>query len=56
LRQRATHPFHCVEGNFLNKNQVKGENKVVAGRVQEKAGQATGSTDQQVKGLAGLAR
>ena len=36
----------------MNKDQVKGTAKDVGGKVQEKAGQATGSADQQAKGLA----
>jgi uncharacterized protein YjbJ (UPF0337 family) len=36
----------------MNKDQVKGAVKSGAGKVQEKAGKATGSTEQQVKGLA----
>ncbi len=35
----------------MNKNQVKGALKDVAGKVQEKAGQLVGSKEQQVKGL-----
>ena len=35
----------------MNKNQVKGALKDVAGKVQEKAGQMVGSKEQQVKGL-----
>jgi uncharacterized protein YjbJ (UPF0337 family) len=34
----------------MNKDQVKGEMKEVAGKVQEKAGQVIGSTDQQIRG------
>jgi uncharacterized protein YjbJ (UPF0337 family) len=36
----------------MNKDQVEGTAKEVAGKVQEKAGEVTGSTTQQVKGLA----
>lgn len=36
----------------MNKDQVKGEIKEVAGKLQEKVGQVIGSTDQQIKGLA----
>jgi uncharacterized protein YjbJ (UPF0337 family) len=36
---------------IMNKNQVKGVAKDVAGKVQEKAGQLVGSKEQQVKGL-----
>jgi uncharacterized protein YjbJ (UPF0337 family) len=36
----------------MNKNQVKGSVKDVAGKVQQKVGEAVGSTKQQVKGLA----
>ena len=36
----------------MNRDQVKGTAKDIAGKVQEKVGQATGSTSQQVKGVA----
>jgi uncharacterized protein YjbJ (UPF0337 family) len=36
----------------MNKDQVKGTAKDVAGKVQEKAGKLVGSKEQQVKGLA----
>jgi uncharacterized protein YjbJ (UPF0337 family) len=36
----------------MNTDQVKGAIKQAAGKVQEKAGEATGSTEHQVKGLA----
>ena len=35
----------------MNKDQVKGVAKNVAGKVQEKAGKLVGSKEQQVKGL-----
>ena len=35
----------------MNKDQVKGEAKDVAGKVQEQAGKLVGSKEQQVKGL-----
>lgn len=35
----------------MNKDQIKGAAKDVAGKVQEKAGEITGSDKQQVKGL-----
>ena len=35
----------------MNKNQVKGAAKDIAGKVQEEAGKLVGSDDQQVKGL-----
>ena len=35
----------------MNKNQVKGVAKDIAGKVQEKAGKLVGSEKQQVKGL-----
>ena len=35
----------------MNKDQVKGTIKDVAGKVQEKAGDLTGSEKQQIKGL-----
>ena len=36
----------------MNRDQVKGSAKDVAGKVQRKVGEALGSTQQQVKGLA----
>ena len=36
----------------MNSNQVKGEAKDIAGKVQEKVGEITGSATQQVKGMA----
>lgn len=36
----------------MNKDQVKGEAKDLAGKAQEKIGKATGSTEHQAKGLA----
>ena len=35
----------------MNKDQVKGTVKDVAGKIQEKAGELTGSDKQQIKGL-----
>lgn len=35
----------------MNKDQVKGEAKDIAGKVQEEAGKLVGSKDQQAKGL-----
>jgi uncharacterized protein YjbJ (UPF0337 family) len=35
----------------MNKNQVKGAAKDIAGKVQEEAGKLVGSKEQQVKGL-----
>jgi uncharacterized protein YjbJ (UPF0337 family) len=35
----------------MNKYQVKGESKIVAGKVQEKVGKIVGSKGQQLKGL-----
>jgi len=35
----------------MNKNQVKGAAKNVAGKVQEQAGKLVGSKEQQIKGL-----
>ena len=37
---------------MMNKDQVKGRIKDMAGKVQRKVGEATGSTKQQVKGAA----
>ena len=46
---------HAVHSNFkvnaMNKDQVKGAARDAAGKVQEKAGDVIGSTDQQDKGL-----
>lgn len=36
----------------MNKDQVKGAVKDAAGKVQSKAGELTGNTEQQVKGMA----
>ena len=36
----------------MNKDQIKGAAKDVAGRVQEEAGKLTGNKEQQAKGLA----
>jgi uncharacterized protein YjbJ (UPF0337 family) len=36
----------------MNKDQVKGSIKDAAGKVQQKVGEVTGSTNQQVKGAA----
>ena len=36
----------------MNKDQVKGTVKEAAGKVQQKTGEAIGSTEQQAKGLA----
>jgi uncharacterized protein YjbJ (UPF0337 family) len=35
----------------MNKDQIKGESKVVAGKVQQGVGKVVGSTDQQRKGI-----
>jgi len=35
----------------MNKDQVKGTAKDIAGKIQEKTGKAVGSTEQQVKGI-----
>ena len=35
----------------MNKDQIKGTTKDLAGKVQEKAGELTGNRKQQVKGL-----
>ncbi|OIQ65653.1 hypothetical protein GALL_527870 [mine drainage metagenome] len=35
----------------MNKDQIKGTAKDIAGKTQEKVGKLTGSTSQQVKGL-----
>jgi uncharacterized protein YjbJ (UPF0337 family) len=36
----------------MNKNQIQGSVKDVAGKVQQKVGEATGNVNQQVKGAA----
>jgi uncharacterized protein YjbJ (UPF0337 family) len=36
----------------MNKDQIKGKTKDVAGEAQEKLGEATGSKEQQAKGMA----
>jgi len=36
---------------IMNSNQVKGTAKDVAGKVQQKVGEATGSASQQIKGI-----
>jgi uncharacterized protein YjbJ (UPF0337 family) len=36
----------------MNKNQIEGSVKDVTGKIQQKVGQATGSTNQRVKGMA----
>lgn len=36
----------------MNKDQIKGKAKDIAGKVQEKAGELVGSSEQQAKGLA----
>ena len=36
----------------MNKDQVKGEAKNIAGKVQEKVGKVVGSTEQEIKGQA----
>jgi len=36
----------------VNRDQVKGKAKDIAGKVQQKVGQVTGSASQQVKGVA----
>jgi len=35
----------------MNRDQLKGKAKDIAGKVQQKVGEATGSTSQQVKGV-----
>jgi len=41
-----------AEGVSMNSNQVKGTVKDLAGKAQQKLGEATGSASQQVKGAA----
>jgi uncharacterized protein YjbJ (UPF0337 family) len=38
-------------GGFMNKDHVKGAAKDIGGKVQEKAGELTGSEKQQLKGV-----
>jgi uncharacterized protein YjbJ (UPF0337 family) len=40
------------EKSIMNKDQVKGVAKNIAGKVQERAGKLTGNTTQQAKGIA----
>ena len=35
----------------MNKDQIKGTAKDIAGKIQEKAGRAVGSTEQEAKGV-----
>src|SRR4051812_47781896 len=46
----ATGQFRPTSETFMNRNQVKGTAKDVAGKVQRKVGEATGNTRQQIKG------
>jgi uncharacterized protein YjbJ (UPF0337 family) len=41
-----------ITENGMNSNEIKGTAKDIAGKAQEKFGEATGSTEQQVKGTA----
>ena len=36
---------------YMNKDQIKGTAKDIAGKIQEKAGRAVGSTEQEAKGV-----
>ena len=40
-----------LKGHLMNKDQVKGTVKDAIGKVQEKTGEVTGSTEQEAKGL-----
>ncbi|WP_347232085.1 CsbD family protein [Janthinobacterium sp. 17J80-10] len=40
------------EGEIMNKDQIKGRARTVAGKTQEQAGKVMGDTSQQAKGLA----
>jgi uncharacterized protein YjbJ (UPF0337 family) len=52
-RQRsASSRSVTLKGIAVNKDQVKGAIKDVAGKVQEKAGEIVGSNEQQAKGIA----
>ena len=44
------HIFNTIKGQVMNKDQVKGAAKEVAGKVQKNVGDAVGSDKQQVKG------
>jgi uncharacterized protein YjbJ (UPF0337 family) len=44
-------PVNQSEGFKMNKNQIKGAAKDIAGKVQEEAGKLVGNKEQQVKGL-----
>jgi uncharacterized protein YjbJ (UPF0337 family) len=44
--------FSRTKEKAVNKHQLKGTAKEVAGKVQQKAGKATGNRSQQAKGLA----
>jgi uncharacterized protein YjbJ (UPF0337 family) len=44
-------PADQVKGKIMNKNQVKGVVKEIAGKVQEEAGKLVGNNEQQAKGL-----
>lgn len=44
-------PANQSEGFKMNKNQIQGAAKDIAGKVQEEAGKLVGSKEQQVKGL-----
>jgi uncharacterized protein YjbJ (UPF0337 family) len=46
-----SNPSTPSRGEFMNKDQVKGSIKDVAGKVQETTGQLIGSTEQQLKGI-----
>lgn len=53
-REPSTARFIDVSINYwgiMNKDQVKGEAKDIAGKIQEEAGKMIGSTEQQAKGL-----
>lgn len=43
--------FTSLKGNIMNKDQVKGTAKDMAGKVQEAAGKVIDSKEQQAKGL-----
>jgi uncharacterized protein YjbJ (UPF0337 family) len=43
--------FHGKVGLIMNKDQIKGKAKDLAGKVQEQAGRMVGSQEQEAKGL-----
>jgi uncharacterized protein YjbJ (UPF0337 family) len=44
-------PNHAPRDHIMNKNQIKGNIKETAGKVQQKTGAMVGSSEQQLKGI-----